>query len=447
MKYEIKDISGWGRYVKAPCKIFAPPNIIEACQTIKKEGVISRGLGRSYGDASLNENRYVCKTLFFDKFVDFDCNSGLLRCESGVSLNDILQVFTPNGWFLPVTPGTKHVTVGGAIACDVHGKNHHKDGSFSRFVKNIWVLTSDSNVLKCSREQNSDLFWATVGGMGLTGIIIEAEIQLKKIDTSYIKCKTLKFKNIDELFDGFNKNDKAHTYSVAWIDTVLTGKKFGRSVLFVGDHANLNEVSKEISDPLKVLIEKKPKIPFGVPSFFVDPFMIKISNAFYFSKHKNSESIAGFDKFFYPLDAIENWNRIYGKKGFLQYQLVLPIEKGVQGVTEIIDKVVRYGGSSLSVIKKMGEQEGILSFPMKGYTLTLDFPVKAGLMDLIKELDRIVIGYGGRVYLAKDATLDERTFKLMYDGKWQKWLEIKNKYDSEGIFTSNLSRRIGLCRY
>jgi FAD/FMN-containing dehydrogenase len=449
MNIEETELSGFGKYPKAKCKVSKPSKINEIIELIQTSTIIPRGLGRSYGDASINNKGVVIESLLFNKFLSFDENSGILKCESGVTYKDILETFVRRGWFPAVTPGTKYVTIGGAISSDVHGKNHHKAGSLSSFVKSIKIIVSSGEIIECSREKNADLFWATIGGMGLTGYIIEAEIQLKKINSPYFDNKTVKLKNIDELFEQFDLHDEEYEFSVAWIDIVATGKKYGRNVLFLGNYSEPDKLPKGLRNNSKLNYkEKKISVPFEIPFNILNKYSINMFNSIYYFNASAKEDYIHYDKYFYPLDFILNWNHIYSKNGLIQYQLIVPEENGKKAIDLILKEAVKYGGGSfLAVLKKMGDQEGILSFPFKGYTLSMDFPVKKGVVEMCKKLDNILLDYGGRTYLTKDSILDEKTFKQMYSGKYEKWIEIKAKYDSKNKFTSNLARRVGLCLY
>jgi len=446
-KFEEIELSGFGKYPKANCRVSRPLSIAEIKEYLSKSSVIPRGLGRSYGDASLNNKGIVAESLLLNKFLAFDENSGIVKCQAGVSYKDLLDTFVLRGWFPPVTPGTKYVTMGGAIASDVHGKNHHKEGSISSFVKSFKILTSSYEILECSRVKNSDLFWATVGGMGLTGFITEAEIQMKEIDSQYINIKTIKLHNIDELFEKFEEYDEDYLYSVAWIDIVAAGKKYGRNVLLLGNHSKISELPEKLQLKSKQKYkERKKAVPVELPSFTLNKFSVNLFNSAYYLNNRDWESYQHYDKYFYPLDSILNWNNIYGNRGLIQYQLNVPEDNGREAIDKILKKAVAYGGGSfLAVLKKMRNQDGILSFPFKGYTLSMDFPVRKGVIEMCKQLDEIVLNYGGRTYLTKDSILDEMTFKKMYKGLWEKWVDIKVKYDAKNKFTSNLARRVGLC--
>lgn len=447
MKFEEIELSGFGKYPKAKCKVTRPPGIFDINELLKNNTVIPRGLGRSYGDASLNDIGVVSESLLMNRFISFDEETGVLRCEAGVTYKDLLDTFVIRGWFPAVTPGTKYVTMGGAIASDVHGKNHHNVGSFSSYVISFKILLASGEILDCSRSEHSDLFWATVGGMGLTGFILEAEIQMKKITSPYLTNRSIKLKNMDELFDKLEEFDKDYHYSVAWMDIVASGSKYGRNVLLLGNH----EEGSALPDKLKLrsakkYIEKKISVPFEVPFTTLNKVSITLFNSAFYMAAKNKIEFVHYDKYFYPLDFILNWNHIYSKSGLIQYQLNVPEDKGKEAIDKVLKKVVAFGGGSfLAVLKKMGDQDGILSFPFKGYTLSMDFPVKKGVIAMCKELDRIVLEYGGRNYLTKDSIMDEKTFKQMYIGLWEKWMVTKTKYDPENKFTSNMARRLGLC--
>jgi FAD/FMN-containing dehydrogenase len=426
VKFDEIELSGFGRYPKAKCRVSRPSGAGEIKKYLSESSVIPRGLGRSYGDASLNETGIVTESILLNKFLSFDENTGVLRCEAGVTYKDLLDTFVLRGWFPPVTPGTKYVTMGGAIASDVHGKNHHKEGSISNFVRSFKILTASGDIIECSREKNQDLFWATIGGMGLTGFILEAEISLKKIDSQFINNKALKLNNIDALFEKFEEFDNDYLYSVAWIDIVATGKKYGRNVLLLGNHSKLDELPENLrKKSQKRFEEKKVSVPFEIPFTTLNKFTISMFNSMIYLSARSKENFQHYDKYFYPLDSILNWNHIYSKKGLIQYQLNVPTDNGKEAIDKILQKVVAFGGGSfLAVLKKMGSQEGILSFPFKGYTLSMDFPVRKGVIEMCKQLDEIVLDYNGRTYLTKDSVLDEVTLKKCTPG-FGKMMEIK----------------------
>ncbi len=436
-------IANWGNYPIAQSTIFSFDSTRSLCDRLNENRyLIARGNGRCYGDSALARN--IASTLKYNRFIAFDKDNGTLTCQAGVLLSEIIDVIMPKGWFLPVTPGTKFITIGGAVACDVHGKNHHKEGSFSRHVVEISVVCSDGQHRVCSRSENADLFEATCGGMGLTGIIMDVKFNLKKVESSYILQKKVKAKNLDEIMDLFSQHESI-TYSMAWIDCLMGGKNFGRSIMMAGEHARLDQLSiREKGHPLNPKQKQKITVPFNVPSFVLNKLTVKAFNAVYYNKtrSKNSESIISYDQFFYPLDSIYHWNRMYGSRGFLQYQFVLPLESSYKGLVDILGRIRTKGlGSFLAVLKLFGEQNDLLSFPMRGYTLALDFPISKGVFEFLDELDKVVLHYGGRIYLTKDARMKKEIFWNSYP-HLKRFQEIARKYNPENHFSSLQSERL-----
>lgn len=437
-------ISNWGNYpiVHTDEKSFSSMNQLNALIQ-SEEGAIARGLGRCYGDASLSDSSLL-STLKFNKILQFDNQTGIFEAQSGISFEKILEIVVPKGWFLPVSPGTKYITLGGAVASDVHGKNHHGEGSFSNYVLELSLLNADGNILICSPNQNGDLFWATCGGMGLTGIIISVRFRLKKIETSFIKKLEIKAKNLDHIISLFEEY-KSYTYSMAWIDCLKGGNQFGRSIMMAGEHALLQELdSKKSVNPLALPDKPKLSIPFYFPDFTLNTLSVKAFNFLYYNVHPSgkSEKIVLFDPFFYPLDSILNWNRMYGKKGFVQYQFVIPFENSRKGLVDILSKIRNKGmGSFLAVLKLFGPQNGLISFPIEGYTLALDFPITRELFPFLDILDKIVLDYGGRIYLTKDARMGSEMFWRGYENASQ-FKSIIEKYNPQGFFSSLQSKRL-----
>ena len=392
--------------------------------------VIARGNGRCYGDASLGENIFSTKRL--NKFIGFDKIEGVLECEAGVLLSDILEISVPQGYFLNVTPGTKFVSVGGAIASDVHGKNHHSEGCFSEYVLEFKVMKENAEVITCSREENTEDFWATVGGMGLTGIILSAKIKLKNIETAYIRQESIKADNLDEIFQLFEESE-GWLYNVAWIDCLQKGENIGRSILMRGYHALREELPPKLhKNPLKNPRKIMPTIPFYFPSWVLNSFTIKIFNWLYYNKQtkKSVEGFVHYEPFFYPLDVINEWNKIYGKKGFIQYQMVIPKEKGKEGMRKILETIADSGnGSFLAVLKLFGKNnpKAYNSFPMEGYTLALDFKVNDKLKYLVEELDKIVEEFGGRIYLTKDSMSNPKLTNYLRNVDSPKFVSLQRK--------------------
>ena len=412
--FGMNNLSGWGRFPKIQTKEFIPKSESELFEILQhSHSYIPRGNGRSYGDSAINKNLTITMT-YMNKFLQWDHNSGELVAESGVLIADIVDTFLPRGWFPYVTPGTKFVTLGGAIACDVHGKNHHKEGSFGNHVNWIEIFNDKNEVVRCSPYENSELFHWTIGGMGLTGVIIRCSIQLKKIKSGWIKQTTIVNNNLKETLQSFYEHQDA-TYSVAWIDCLAKNKSFGRSILMLGEHAKESELKpKTIIYPKR----KKQKITFtfDAPSFLLNNFTISTFNKLYFNLNKNKKSsYVDWDTYFYPLDSIGDWNRMYGKSGFFQFHCVLPRKFSEEGYTEILSKVQnKSSGSFLAVLKAFGPGNGQLSFPKEGLTLALDFKASQTNIKVGKELTNIVNNLGGSFYLAKDAIMDNSQFNMNY---------------------------------
>ena len=397
---------------------------------------IARGNGRSYGDSSLNENLIHVRP--YDCFLSFDTQKGTISVQAGVLLAEILNVIVPKGWFLPVTPGTKYVTVGGAIASDVHGKNHHIENSFCRYVTELTMMLASGDVVQCSRSDYEDLFRATCGGMGLTGIILAAKLNLKGITSSLIDQTIVKTRNLQETLGAFDTY-KDCTYSVAWIDCLAKGNALGRGLVTIGEHAE--------SDQLDYKNRNRVSLPLNLPSYTLNTAAVKVFNTLYYNLNRsgNRAQQVTIDKFFYPLDAIRHWNRVYGNAGFIQYQFVLPLESSSEGLSEILTGISASGqGSPLAVLKLLGESNNNwLSFPMQGFTLALDFRIQRNLLKLLSGLDEIVIKHGGRFYLAKDARVSRETFEVGYECI-EKFRKLRQQYEMSSKFNSLQSQRVGL---
>ncbi|WPQ60825.1 FAD-binding oxidoreductase [Chitinophaga sancti] len=439
-----KRLANWGNYPVISCDETTFTQVDQVEDMISSHSsIIARGNGRCYGDASLATNSI--STLKFDKVLQFDTETGVFECQSGITLDQILRIVVPEGWFLPVTPGTKFITVGGAVASDVHGKNHHAEGSFSNHIIDMDVITGKKETLTCSKDKLPDLFWATCGGMGLTGIITRVKFGLKKIETAYIKQKQIKARNLDELIRLFEEYNQ-YTYSMAWIDCLQKGDSFGRGILIVGEHATKEELNAQQQAAPLNLPEKRPlTVPFNFPSFALNTLTVKAFNWLYYAKNTKREinNVIPYEPFFYPLDAILHWNRGYGKAGFVQYQFVLPLDKK-EGLVEILKRISDAGlGSFLAVLKVFGHQDDLISFPRQGYTLALDFPVRKGLFAFLDELDAVVLQYGGRLYLSKDARMKKEVFWQSYPNA-QRFAEIVKAYNGDNIFHSVQSERLGI---
>ncbi len=424
-------ITNWGNFPVVEKEIKSEDSLQKIKDfVLSHKEVIARGNGRCYGDASLGENIFSTKRL--NKFIGFDKIEGVLECEAGVLLSDILEISVPQGYFLNVTPGTKFVSVGGAIASDVHGKNHHSEGCFSEYVLEFKLMKENAEVITCSREENTEDFWATVGGMGLTGIILSAKIKLKNIETAYIRQESIKADNLDEIFQLFEESE-GWLYNVAWIDCLQKGENIGRSILMRGYHALREELPPKLhKNPLKNPRKIMPTIPFYFPSWVLNSFTIKIFNWLYYNKQtkKSVEGFVHYEPFFYPLDVINEWNKIYGKKGFIQYQMVIPKEKGKEGMRKILETIADSGnGSFLAVLKLFGKNnpKAYNSFPMEGYTLALDFKVNDKLKYLVEELDKIVEEFGGRIYLTKDSMSNPKLTNYLRNVDSPKFVSLQRK--------------------
>ncbi len=437
-------ISGWGNYPKTFSTSIEPSTKEELVATQVSVGsCIPRGAGKSYGDASLGNT--VLSSVHLNRTISFDREAGIFSCQSGKMLSAILDEIVPHGFFLPVTPGTKLITIGGAIGADIHGKNHHSDGCFSEHLLSFTMLMADGNVVQCSRTENATFFWATVGGMGLTGFIIDATFKLRKISTSKIVNRTIKCENLSSAISNLIQN-QGYTYSVAWIDCVMDGSNLGRSLLYLGEHATESDVEHENLEAFKT---PQPLIglPFNLPNWTLNKLTVKAFNALFYGKvlKKDSTAIVDIEPYFYPLDVLGNWNRLYGNRGFVQYQFVIPMQYANDGMTEIVRAIVKSGESSfLAVLKLFGEQnEGWLSFPKKGIQLALDFRANEDTFKLLNRLDKMVQEMGGRSYLAKDARMSAEFFAAGYP-KLEQFKQLLSEIDPNSKFRSLQSDRLGI---
>jgi decaprenylphospho-beta-D-ribofuranose 2-oxidase len=440
----LETINGWGLTTPGISDLKKiNPNEIGKLFDIE-ETIIARGLGRSYGDASQNSGGSTYQT---DELVFCDLNSGVLEADAGISIDFILKKYVPLGWFVPVTPGTKFVTIGGAVAADIHGKNHHKVGSIALHIVSFEIITPIGD-FTCSPVENADLFWATIGGMGLTGIIKRVKIKMIKIDSSVISVSTFRLKNLEQTMKKMIELDKNFDYSVAWLDTLATAEKLGRAVITAGNHASLGELPKNYAnDNLKYAASQKFKTPQKIPSGLLNKYSVGIFNKlwFYKSPKKRENEIQSINKFFYPLDIVKDWNRIYGYQGFVQYQVVVPESKAnlIEDILNTFSKL--RCPIFLAVLKRMGEQnQGLLSFPLKGWTLALDIPSGfPHLNQILDSIDKKIVEAGGRIYLAKDSRINPKDLESMYPNL-SEFRNIRNKYDPNKKIRSDLSRRLSL---
>lgn len=436
--------SGWGRF--------------PVCEAVRRRarsredlvrhagqtgGQLAQGNCRSYGDACLS--RQIVSTLPLDRFLAFDSSRGTLKAEAGLILGDLLRLTVPRGWFLPVTPGTRYPTLGGCVAADVHGKNHHVDGSFGAFVEELEMVLADGSVARCTPDMRPDLFRATLGGMGLTGFIYAVALRLRRVESSYLRVRTVRTGSLVETCRALLDTQADHAYSVAWIDLLCSRKRRGRGLVMLGNHAP----AEDVPDADRLALHPSPRLglPAWFPGVLVNVLTARVFNELYYHRQwrTSSEDLVHYNPFFYPLDAVADWNRVYGRRGLIQYQFAIPFGDGMGILAEVLDRLGGIGpGSTLAVLKTFGPQDGILSFPMPGYTLAMDFP--AGCPQLTAELGRItdlLVENGGRMYLAKDAIMTREQFEPMYP-RLDEFRRIRRHWDPEGIFRSLQSDRLGL---
>lgn len=439
-------LSGWGRYPVVDAQVYAPRSI-EALRELvmSKPSMIARGNGRAYGDSAINRSATI-EMRHLNHLLSFDQEAGQLTAEAGVILGDIISAFLPLGWFPMVTPGTKFVTLGGMIAADVHGKNHHKVGSFRQCVDWIEVMGADGAIQRCSPDVNIDLFENTLGGMGLTGVILRAAIRLRPVKTAWIQQTTIPAANLEAAMAAFDHAQDV-TYSVAWIDCLGTGRSLGRSLVMLGEHAEVAELPPDRAlRPLAAPAKRKLAIPLDFPAIALNRFTVQAFNALYYSAGSRNagKRLVDWDSYFYPLDAILGWNRIYGRKGFAQFQCALPLDRSAPGLSALLEAISQAGaGSFLAVLKRFGQQQGGFSFPMEGYTLALDFPVTAQTLALLDRLDKITVEHSGRFYLAKDSRMSAETLRAS-DGRVEDFTRIRQDSGCKNRFRSSQSERLSI---
>ena len=435
-------LSGWGRTMPSVATLRTVSSEEEIAAAIAaSHAIIARGLGRSYGDPAQVSGGTVLRSQMSD--VGPIDEEGVLQVGAGASLDQLLAECIPQGWFLPVTPGTRQVTIGGAIAADVHGKNHHVDGSFARHVLAMRIVTP-TGVATISPDEDGELFWATMGGLGLTGVVASITLKLLKIDTDQVVVDTQRFANLDEVMSEMTEGDADYRYSVAWVDCMTRGSNLGRAVLTRGDHARASDVD---SVSLRAPTAARLKVPFDAPSGLLNPWTIRAFNEAWFrsSPRHQVAKLESFSSFFHPLDGVGDWNRLYGRRGFVQYQFCVPEGSG-DTVRRAIEHLASSGlASFLAVLKRFGPSSpGPLSFPMPGWTLALDLPVgPATLPQVLDDLDELVLSADGRIYLAKDARLSPEKIRAMYP-RLDEFREVKNRVDPEHKLTSDLARRLEL---
>ena len=444
-------LTGWGRTAPTVAELAEPAGLAEVPTLVTSapgRGVIARGLGRSYNNAAQNGGGRVIRTTRMNRITDLDPARGLVTCEAGVSLEQLMIAALPFGWFVPVSPGTRQVTIGGAIAADVHGKNHHRAGSFARHVVSLDLLTADGEVRVITPVDSPGLFWGTAGGMGLTGIILRATLALTRVETARVRVDTVRAADIDETMASLAAADSSHGYTVAWADCLARGASLGRSVITSGDFAAVSDLPhRRRADPLRFSAGSLATAPPVFPDGLLNHRTVALLNEAWFRKapRRRIGELQSIGAFFHPLDGIRNWNRVYGPAGFLQYQYVVPFgqEQAVRSSFERISQA--RAPSFVTVLKRFGPgNPGLLSFPLPGWTLALDFPARTpGLASLLDGLDELVLAAGGRVYLAKDARVRPGTLARMYP-RLDAFRQLRAQIDPGGIFVSDLARRLSL---
>jgi FAD/FMN-containing dehydrogenase len=402
--------------------------------------VLCRGLGRSYGDSSLPppSRPLAANTTLADRILSFDEASGLLRAEAGLTVLELNRLLVPRGFFVPVSPGTQFVTLGGMVAADVHGANHHVDGCFGAHVNALRVRVADGSVVECGPEREADLFWATVGGMGLTGHILEVAFRMKRIPSPWLLVEAERMPDIDAFMRGLQAAARDWPWTKGWIDCLKGGSHLGRGVLFRARWAEAHEAPKKTPRA-----RPRPRVPIAIPFSLVTPLTVRVFNSLYYHLPRRARGIQHPESFFYPLDVVLDWNRLYGPRGFTQYQCVLPAAKGPQAARGFLELLTRRGGASmLCVIKDCGpEGAGLLSFPKAGISIALDIPITDATPALVDALNEEVIAQGGRVYLAKDAFTRAEHFRAM-EPRLDRFLAVRRRWDPEGRIRSLQSVRL-----
>ncbi|UOY01193.1 FAD-binding oxidoreductase [Blastococcus sp. PRF04-17] len=443
-------LTGWGRTAATRATLIpvsGEDDVRAVLDGRSARGVVARGLARSYGDAAQNAGGDVLDMTGADRVLDVDLATGEVEVEAGISLDRLMTLFVPLGLFVPVTAGTRYVTVGGAIAADIHGKNHHRAGSFAQHVAWLDLLLADGTIRRVGPDQDADLFWATAGGMGLTGVILRARVRMKPIESAQLLVDTDRTPDLDSLLSLLTGTDHLYDYSVAWIDCVARGRRMGRSVLTRGRFARRDELpARRRVDPLRYSSAVTVSVPDVFPPGLLNRATVAAFNELWYRRAPRQERdrLQSIPRFFHPLDGVGDWNRVYGPRGFVQYQFTVPFGQE-EAMRAALERISDSGSASfLAVLKRFGDgNPGMLSYPSPGWTLALDVPVVAGLAGLLDGLDRLVVDAGGRIYLAKDSRVRPDLFERMYP-RLEAFRTVRTQVDPRGVFTSDLARRLSL---
>ncbi len=443
-------LRGWGRTAPTTATVLvprSPADVSAAVSAAGPRGIIARGLGRSYGDPAQNAGGTVLDMTALSGIHSIDAATGLVDLDAGVSLDTLMRAALPHGLWVPVLPGTRQVTIGGAIGADIHGKAHHVVGSFGNHVRAMTLVLADGSVQELTPDgPDAELFWATVGGMGLTGVVVRATLELHPVETAYFTVDTEQIDNLADLMDRQTRDDEKYAESVSWFDAVTTGEHFGRGILTRANHATLADLSpKQRRDPLKFDAPQLLTVPDVFPPGLLNRVTGKIFSEVWYRKSPTRKgAVQNITQFLHPLDIVGEWNRGYGPRGFLQYQFLVPFERG-DVIRTVLERMTAAGQvSALNVLKRFGEgNRAPLSFPKPGWTLCVDIPVGPGLNALCTELDEIVLDAGGRHYLAKESRTTPEAIRRGYP-RFDEWRKVRAAVDPSGVFTSDMARRLEL---
>jgi decaprenylphospho-beta-D-ribofuranose 2-oxidase len=434
------NLTGWGRTSGGAMTACRPERVSELRERVREGpadgGRIAYGAGRAYGDAALNSQGRVILTRRLNRMLAFDDDSGVLESEPGVTFNDLLAVFLQRGWLVPATPGTAFATLGGAVANDIHGKNHDRVGSFGDHLAWIDLMLPSGEIVRTTDSERPELFRATIAGLGLTGVIVGIGLRLMRVPSSAVRVRERRCRDLDAFLAALAEVRQRATYSVGWIDGLAKGRELGRGLL---------EEAEPATETVTDTPQRARRVPMDAPGSLLNPITIGLFNAAYYRRVPvgGRERIVPYRRFLYPLDAISDWNRIYGRGGFFQFQCVLPDASAPRGIRLLLEEIAGSGRASfLAVLKTLGaEGRGYLSFPMRGYTLALDFPRRGGVEDVLRRLERLTLDHGGRIYLAKDAVLSPEGFRAMYP-KLPEFQAVLDAIDPEQRLNSDMARRL-----